>query len=44
LAKVGHQKWRFGYLGIPLGTYVAGEEILLDTAALDQADVLPHKQ
>ncbi len=34
LLKVRHQKWRCGYLDIPLATNVASELILLDTAAL----------
>jgi len=30
-----HVKWPCGYLGVPVATNVASEEILLDTAALD---------
>jgi hypothetical protein len=36
LAKVRHHKWRCGYLGIPLATNAASEEIILDTPVLDR--------
>jgi len=39
LLKVRHQKWRCGYLDIPLATNVASESILLDTAAINSSNI-----
>ena len=33
------KKWKCGYLGVPLATNVASEEILLDTAELESCEL-----